>query len=183
MRSSPRCDDSWNKGVPPTTSHSPLRERPTLNSKLGEIIGRVKVLTDIPVAVLTNGTLFHDPDVRKELRHADVVLPSMDAASEAVFRRINRPHGRLRLEEILAGLMEFRKEYHGQIWLEILFVKGINDSREEIRRLRRMAERIRPDRIHLNTVVRLPAESGVSALSHDELEAIREVFGPTCAIA
>src|SRR5512135_2583332 len=92
---------------------------PTLNSKLGEIIRAVKAMTSIPVAVITNGTLFSLEDVRYDLIVADVVLPSLDAATQEVFEKIDRPHPQLRIETIIEGLREFRREYKGQLWLEI----------------------------------------------------------------
>jgi len=156
---------------------------PTLNSKLGEIISEIKKMTTIPVAVLTNGVLLFREDVRKDLLQADVVLPSLDAASDQVFERINRPHGRLDIEEIIEGLVAFRKEFTGQIWLEILLVKGINDLTEELSLLKTVTEWIRPDIIHLNTVVRPPAEGWARRVEVEDLRRIRRYFGPSCRVA
>ena len=155
---------------------------PTLNTELGAMIRAVKALTGIPVAVLTNGTLFYLPEVRQDVRAADVVIPSLDAVSEPVFRKINRPHGRLRIDTIIEGLKQFRKEYSGQIWLEILLVQGVNDTDAEIRRLRQVANEINPDKIQLNTVVRPPAESGIRPVARERLEAIRNQFGEKAEI-
>ena len=156
---------------------------PTLNSRLGEIIRRIKEMTTIPVAVLTNGVLFYREDVRRDVAEADIVLPSLDAASDHVFEAVNRPHGRLDLDDLGAGLVAFRREYTGQIWLEILLVKGINDTMEELAMLKTAVDRIRPDIIHLNTVVRPPAENRAGRLEVEELRKIRRYFGPTCRVA
>jgi wyosine [tRNA(Phe)-imidazoG37] synthetase (radical SAM superfamily) len=156
---------------------------PTLNSKLGEIIRRIKEMTTIPVAILTNGVLLFREDVRRDLLQADIVLPSLDAASDHVFEAVNRPHGRLDLEEIIDGLVTFRREFLGQIWLEILLVKGINDTLEELALLKTAVDRIRPDVIHLNTVVRPPAESWARRVEVEELRKIRRYFGPICRVA
>ena len=156
---------------------------PTLNSKLGEIIKQIKEITTIPVAVLTNGVLLSREDVRRDLLQADVVLPSLDAASDRVFEAINRPHGRLDLEEIIDGLVAFRKEFTGQIWLEILLVKGINDTPEELELLKTIAGWIKPEIIHLNTVVRPPAESWARRVEVEDLRTIRRYFGSTCRVA
>lgn len=155
---------------------------PTLNSKIGEMIHAVKQLTKTPIAVLTNGTLLFDPAVRQDLLEADIVLPSLDAASPDAFRAVNRPHGRLDLDAIIEGLVQFRREFTGRIWLEILLVKDVNDSPEEIGYLKAAAAGINPDRIQLNTVIRPPAEPGVQPLTLEELERIREKFGERCEV-
>jgi wyosine [tRNA(Phe)-imidazoG37] synthetase (radical SAM superfamily) len=90
---------------------------PTLHSRLGALIDGIKKLTSIPVAVLTNGTLLYKKDVRADCAKADVVLPSLDAADEQTFRRINRPRSGLTVEQLISGLCAFRSEFTGQIWL------------------------------------------------------------------
>ncbi len=150
---------------------------PTLNADLGRMIEAVRAFTDIRIAVLTNGTLLYLPDVRRDLARADVVIPSLDAVSEDAFQRVNRPHGRLNLTDIIEGLKQFRREYAGQIWLEILFVKGFNDQPEHVRQLQRVVQEIRPDRVQLNTVVRPPAESDIEPVAQEWLEAVRRQIG------
>ena len=113
---------------------------PTLNSNIGEIIRGVKEITSIPVAVLTNSSLLTLEEVRKDLLEADLVLPSLDAITPSLFEYINRPHSSLRIEEILSGLIQFRKQYRGQIWLEILFCRGVNDGKDEIEKLKEAIE-------------------------------------------
>ena len=100
---------------------------PTLNKSIGWLIREIKKFTNIPVAVLTNSTLLSRAEVRKELAAVDVVVPSLDAATQRIFKKINRPHPSLRIEKIIEGLVKFRKEFKGQIWLEIMLVKGVND--------------------------------------------------------
>jgi wyosine [tRNA(Phe)-imidazoG37] synthetase (radical SAM superfamily) len=155
---------------------------PTLNSKLGEIIRTVKQVTSIPVAVITNGTLFSLEDVRYDLLSADVVLPSLDAASQEVFEKIDRPHPQLQIQSIIEGLKEFRKEYKGKVWLEIMLVKGFNDHAEEINRLKEVLDDIQPDKIQLNTVIRPPSEAGVEPISQARLREIQAIFGANCEI-
>ena len=146
---------------------------PTLNSRIGEIISEVKKLTGIPVAVVTNSSLLNREEVRRELQGADVVLPSLDVVSQSLFESLNRPHPSLKIEEIINGLIEFRKEFKNKIWLEVLLVKGINDAPEEIRKLAEVIEKIKPDKVQLNTVVRPPAEEDVFALNQKELRSIQ----------
>lgn len=150
---------------------------PTLHLRIGSIVRRLKEMTSIPVAVITNGALLWEEEVRNDLLDADVVLPSLDAVSPDVFGRINRPFFGIRLEKVIDGLVRFRQAYQGQIWLEILFCKGINDGPDELQRMKRVVERIHPDQIHLNTVVRPPSESFALPLTEEEMEGIRRFFG------
>jgi wyosine [tRNA(Phe)-imidazoG37] synthetase (radical SAM superfamily) len=150
---------------------------PTLNADLGRMIRSVKDLTEIPVAVITNSSLMADPGVREDLLPADLVVPSFDAASDKVFRLINRPHPDLELDQIRQGLVRFREQYGGEIRLEILLLEGINDHPGELELLRQAAREIRPDGIDLNTAVRPPAEASVKALSYEQMEKVRDHFG------
>jgi len=129
------------------------------------------------VAVLTNSTLLSRAEVRKELAAAEVVVPSLDAATQPVFEKINRPHPSLKVEKIIDGLAKFRKEFKGQIWLEIMLVKGVNDSPAHLKKLKEAVDRINPDKIHLNTVVRPPAEKTARPLTPEEMNKIKDVFG------
>ncbi|MDI6698266.1 MAG: radical SAM protein [Candidatus Saccharicenans sp.] len=150
---------------------------PSLNRSLGRLIRKIKKMTDLPVAVLTNSTLLSRPGVRQELSAADIVVPSLDAATQTVFKKINRPHPSLRADKIIDGLIRFRRQFKGRLWLEILLVRGINDSPAHLKKLKAAVEKINPDRIHLNTVVRPPAENRARPLSPEELSRIKEFFG------
>ncbi|MFZ5905810.1 MAG: radical SAM protein [Nitrospirota bacterium] len=155
---------------------------PTLNADIGVLIEEVKEYTSLPVAVLTNGTLLFREDVQNDLLHADVVLPSLDAASLPVFRRVNRPHPALNIETVLDGLKKFRGIYGGRIWLEIMLIRGVNDSAEELSRIRNAVTAIRPDRVHLNTVVRPPAEMHAKPLSREEMRTVKRVLDEDCEV-
>ena len=155
---------------------------PTLHSKIRSIIKGIKEITTIPVAVITNGSLLCEREVREDLLQADVVLPSLDAVSPEIFMKINRSHKKLFIERVIEGMVEFRKIYKGQIWLEILFCKGVNDGQDELLKMKSAIDRIRPDRIHLNTVVRPPSEEWVVPLSQMEMEEIKVFFGEKASI-
>ncbi len=155
---------------------------PTLHSKIGLIIDGIKAMTTLPVAVITNGALLYEEEVRKDLLRANRVLPSMDAASPEIFEKINRPRRGFSVEKVIEGLVEFRRVYTGQIWLEILFCKGVNDSQSELAEMKKAVEQIKPDQIHLNTVVRPPSERWAFALDRQEMEAIRAFFGEKASI-
>jgi wyosine [tRNA(Phe)-imidazoG37] synthetase (radical SAM superfamily) len=150
---------------------------PTLNSSLGTLIRRIKQMTSIPVAVLTNSTLLVRPSVRRALLAADVVVPSLDAATATSFQKVNRPLPSFKVGEVIAGLEKFRREFKGQIWLEVMLVRGINDSPGDIAALKTAISRIKPDRIQLNTVVRPPAERWARPLVAKALEKIRRTLG------
>lgn len=127
---------------------------PTLNSRTGDVIDLIRGMCSVPLAVLTNGTLLSDPAVRKELMSADLVLPSLDAATAGAFQRINRPHPVLSVKNYIKGLCDFRSEFSGRIWLEVLILPGFNDHRENLDSLREVLAEMKPDRIQLNTLDR-----------------------------
>lgn len=140
---------------------------PTLYSGLGELITELKKVTTVPVAVITNGSLLTRPEVQEALLHADIVLPSMDACNEKAFRQINRPHFSVKYEEVQKGLIEFSQTYGGQLWLEIMFVAGINDNSASLDEFAAMLPKIKYDRVYINTPVRPPAEAFVKAPSKE----------------
>lgn len=146
---------------------------PTLSSDLGKIICRAREVVDVPIAVITNSALLTSGVVRSEVAKADVVLPSLDAATQGTFNAINRPAPGLRIEEIIEGLKDFRREFRGEIWLEVMLVKGVNDHEAEL--IAKAAESIGPDRVQLNTVVRPPAEP-VSPLCEKEMLEMLDIF-------
>jgi wyosine [tRNA(Phe)-imidazoG37] synthetase (radical SAM superfamily) len=155
---------------------------PTLSSDLGALIDGIKAITDIPVAVLTNGTLLSDPEVRAALSKADVVAPSLDAVSEDVFSLVNRPHESLSAAAIVDGLVAFAREYKGRIWLEVVFVEGINDGSDEVGKIAEIVERVQPDKVHVNTVVRPPAVSSARPVAPDRLHEIARRLGPRAEV-
>jgi wyosine [tRNA(Phe)-imidazoG37] synthetase (radical SAM superfamily) len=155
---------------------------PTLNSRLGELIEGIKKITDIPVAILTNGTLLYKQDVRADCAKADVVLPSLDAGDEQIYQRINRPHSGLSIEKLILGLCAFRNEFAGRIWLEVFFIEGFNTDNEQIAKIKDAIDRIRPDKVQLNTAVRPTAEPGIKSLDAEKLQAIAEELGEKCEV-
>ena len=151
---------------------------PTLNIRFGEVLEFIKThWPEVPVAVLTNGSLFFNEQVRRELLHADIILPSLDSALERSFRKIDRPVNEIILKEIISGLEQFRQEYHGQIWLEVFILPGYNDDEENLYALKLAFERIRPDRIQLNTLDRPGTKKGLSPAKMVELQAIADYWG------
>ncbi|HCC71557.1 MAG TPA: radical SAM protein [Bacteroidales bacterium] len=151
---------------------------PTLNIRLGDVMDFIKELKpDIPIAVLTNGTLLSDRQVRKELQGADIVLPSLDAATRGVFTRINRPAPGIDIDNYIRGLIDFRKEYKGKIHLEIFVLPGYNYERNELKELRKAIIRINPDSVQLNTLDRPGTVDNLRSAGREELEEIVESWG------
>lgn len=151
---------------------------PTLNSEIGRIVAFLKgAFPAQPVAVLTNGVSLSNAEVRAELADVDIVIPSLDAASDAVFRRINRPHSNLAIAAIIDGLVQFRREYNGRIWLEVFVVPGLNNSAKELSLLKEAILRIKPDKIQLNTLDRPGAVENIRAATQDELSSIFDLWG------
>ncbi len=131
---------------------------PTLYLGLGELILEIKKRTEKTIAVITNGALLYDPLVRKELGYADIVLPTLDAYDESSFKTINRPIGNLTFNQVLTGLQIFSKEYNGLLWLEMMFIKGVNDDLDSLNKYIDILKEIKYDKLYLNTPVRPPAE-------------------------
>jgi wyosine [tRNA(Phe)-imidazoG37] synthetase (radical SAM superfamily) len=155
---------------------------PTLNENLGAMIKEVKKSVNTPIAVITNSSSLWIEEVRNDLFNADVVLPSLDAASDEVFKSINRPQANLELTFIIEGIKSLKKDYKGRIWLEIMLIKGVNDTPDELQKLRFILNDLKVDKIHLNTVTRPPSEKNAGPLNRKELEKIKKFFGDNCEI-
>ena len=147
---------------------------PTLFSRLEDLISRIKNITDIPVAVLTNGSLLWLPEVSKALKSADMVVPSLDAGSSQIFQYVNRPHKDITFSKMLQGLVEFRKDYNGQYWLEVFLLAGVTTPEMEINRLKTCINAIQPDKVQVNTVTRPPAEGFAEPVPQKQLQTITE---------
>ncbi|MDD5109241.1 MAG: radical SAM protein [Candidatus Omnitrophica bacterium] len=155
---------------------------PTLNTCIGELIDQAKAITGASIAVITNSTLLGDPLVRKGLLKADLIVPSLDAVDAQIFKQIDRPDEGVKLDEIIDGLVALRKEFSGEVWLEIMLVKGVNDDFGHIKELKKIIQRINPDKIQLNSPMRSTAEKDVLAVERNKLEKIKEIFGDKAEI-
>lgn len=155
---------------------------PTLNSKIGVLIAEIKRITSIPVAVITNSSLLGDPLVRHELLPADLIVPSLDSVLPNIFIEMNRPHPDVKLERIIDGLAALRKEFRGKIWLEVMLVAGVNDDLRHIKKLGEVIEKINPDKVQLNSPVRLTAEEHILPVEKRKLEKIKKILGDKAQI-
>jgi len=150
---------------------------PTLHSGIGWLIRQVKALSDIPVAVITNGSLLYLPEVREELAPADAVLPTLDAGSARLYRQIDRPHPTLTFERLTGGLKAFRQSYRGKLWVELMLVKGLNDDEAALRDLAAVLRDIGPDEVHVLLPDRPPAETWVQPTDEEGLLRAAAILG------
>jgi len=155
---------------------------PTLYSRVAELIDRIKVMTDVPVAVLTNGSLLWQEEVRRQLMKADLVIPSLDAGDEVMFRLVNRPHENVSFEQMLAGLVDFRREFQGDYWLEVFVLGAYTAIKADFAELAKCVRLIEPDRVQLNTVTRPPAESFAIGISRERLAELATTFNPPAEV-
>ncbi|MDP8267251.1 MAG: radical SAM protein [Candidatus Tenebribacter davisii] len=152
---------------------------PLLHNGIGQVITFIK--SNYPkykLAILTNSTLLYDQNVRKEILGIDLLLPSLDAVSKKVFKKLNRPNPKLDNDEIIDGLIEFSKDFSGTIWLEVFIVPGLNDTKEELELLKNTITKIAPDQVQLNTLDRPGTESWIEPVSKNKMEEIAAFFKP-----
>jgi len=149
----------------------------TLHASLGWLIREVKALTGLPVAVITNGSLLYLPEMRLELSPADAVLPSLDAGNAVLYRKINRPHPEVNFKRLVEGLIAFRSEYQGKIWVEVMLIRDLNDTEAALREIAAALVRIQPDEVHILLPDRPPAENWVQPPGEDGLLRARAILG------
>ena len=150
---------------------------PTLHSGIGELIRFIRFQWGkIPVAVLTNGTLLYDGGLRRELQDAALVIPSLDAVTKPVFRKINRPSPKLSPDRIIDGLIRFRGSFEGRLLLEVFIVPGLNDTEAELTHIKNVIGDIEPDRVQLNTLDRPGTVSGIRAATRAELQGVLDFW-------
>ncbi len=152
---------------------------PTLNSGIGDVIKFLKLeFPQYKLALLTNSTLLTILDIHQELLPLDVIIPSLDAVSENIFQKINRPVAGIKAQDIIEGLIKFNKQFTGELWLEIFIVPGINDADDEIRKFKHIITRIKPDKVQLNTLDRPGTEPWVNSVEDKDLLRIVKSFKP-----
>ena len=150
---------------------------PTLHASLGQTIREVKSFSPIPVAVITNGSLLYRPEVREELLPADAVLPTLDAGNDRLYLSVNRPHPEISFERLVEGLIAFRHAYTGKLWIEVMLIKGVNDTEEALREIGEILNRIVPDEVHINLPIRPPAEAWVEPTDEEGLMRATAILG------
>ena len=155
---------------------------PTLYAGIGDIIAGIRGFTDIPIALITNGSLLWDEEVRREIADAHLIIPSLDAGNALMFGAVNRPHPDISFEKMLEGLTALRDDFAGTIWLEVFILSGYTADIEEVKSIAACAKQIRPDRIQLNTVTRPPAEEFAMTVTREKLESLCGYFEPKAEV-
>jgi wyosine [tRNA(Phe)-imidazoG37] synthetase (radical SAM superfamily) len=155
---------------------------PTLYSRMDELIAGVRSMTDIPVAVLTNGSLLWRDEVRRQLMDAHLVIPSLDAGHSSLFQAINRPHESISFDRMLEGLIAFREEYYGEYWLEVFLLAGHTAMDSEISKIAECVGRIKPDRVQLNTATRPTAEEYAVMVDRGRMSDLAAGFDPPAEV-
>ncbi|MBC8350436.1 MAG: radical SAM protein [Planctomycetes bacterium] len=155
---------------------------PTLHAGLGRMIGALKSFTDIPIAVITNGSLLYLPEVRRALLSANAVLPTLDAGTERLYQRIDRPMSELSFAKLVGGMDAFRQEFTGQLWLEVMLIRGLNDSEEALLDLAAVISQIQPDQVHINLPVRPPTVHSIEVPDNKSLFRARAILGDVAQV-
>lgn len=155
---------------------------PTLNSDIGMLIGRVKEITNIPVAVLTGGGLLYKEGAVNDIKNADLIKVSLDAPNDRILKKINRPHYNINFQNNLDGLKQLLSSFNGKVWLEIMLIGGLNDGIDEVNEFKNIIDGIDIvgngiEKIHLNTSVRPTGGKNVLIPDHKRLLKIREILG------
>jgi wyosine [tRNA(Phe)-imidazoG37] synthetase (radical SAM superfamily) len=155
---------------------------PLLHKSIGRILRDVKAMTQIPVALLTNGSFLHLPDVRNEVSVVDAVMPTIDAGSAEMFKRVNRPHPGIAFDAYIDGLVAFGREYEGELWPEVMLVKGVNDTEDALKDIANILQRIGPDEVHVSLPTRPPAETTVEPPDDEGLLRAVAILGETARV-
>ena len=150
---------------------------PTLYKDLEELILKAKTFSNKPICVITNGALLYNEEVVKVLLLSDIVLPSLDAGDERSFIRINRPHPDIKFESVIQGFIDFRRLFKGKLWIEIMIMKAINDSKKELLKIKEKIDLIKPDKIDINIPLRPPLEKWVKIPDKSIFVLLDEIFG------
>jgi wyosine [tRNA(Phe)-imidazoG37] synthetase (radical SAM superfamily) len=155
---------------------------PTLHSHFGEVLRFIRDGSSIPAVLLTNGTLLYLPEVRDAASHADIVKISLSAWDQASYGLVNRPHPQLKFDQLVEGQKAFRRQFRGELWMEVFLVQGLNSTPSDVSRIASLAGEIKPDRIQLNTAVRPPAEGFAKPLSMDRMLSLCHLFHPNAEV-
>jgi len=155
---------------------------PTLHTRFGDILRFIRDRTDIPIALLSNGSLFCCPGVRAAAVQADVVKLSLSTWDQLSFNHVNRPCPDILFSQMLDGFRAFRDEFGGKLWIEVFVMAGVNDAREDVGKIAALVKTIGPDEIQLNTAVRPSAEKHVRAVPRAELDNLADLFCPAARV-
>ncbi|MBN2451631.1 MAG: radical SAM protein [Lentisphaeria bacterium] len=155
---------------------------PTLNSGFGRVIEFARDAGGIPVALLTNGSLLADPEVRAQAARANVVKVSLSAWDASSLEHINRPDPSIGFKGLIEGQWLFRNEFQGELWMEVFLVWGANSTPKDVRGIADLVRAIGPDKVQLNTAVRPPCEEYAHPVPEEQLQELARLFEPTAEV-
>ena len=155
---------------------------PTLHSEFGKVLAFLRD-KPIPSVLLTNGSLLTDPAVRDAAALANVVKVSLSAWDQTSFEWVNRPHAALDFSSVIEGLIRFSEMFDGELWLEVFLLSGINAAIRDVTRIAKIANSLKPERIHLNTIARPPAENFAVAVPPEAMTELTGLFDPPATVA
>lgn len=155
---------------------------PTLNIRISDLINQIRKISSLKIAVLTNSSLLAQASLRREILGVDLIVPSLDAVTQELFVKVDRPHQDIKIEEIINGLIALRREFRGKIWLEVMLIKSLNDDIRHIRKLKEAIDRINPDKVQINSPVRTTSEEGVFSVAKSKLKKIKDILGDKAEI-
>lgn len=150
---------------------------PTLNVNIERMIKEIRAVSNVSLALITNSASLVEEKVRKEVLGVDLIVPSLDAVTQDIFEKIDRPACGIKIEDVIKGLIELRREFKGKIYIEIMFIKDINDSFDYALRFKKAVDQINPDRLQINIPVRSVVERWAVAPDAKRLQAIKQILG------
>jgi len=148
---------------------------PTLDINLGKEIELFKPM-GIKIAVITNSSLIWDVKVRGDLSKADWVSVKIDAISQNIWRKINRPHGSLKLQEVLAGISEFSHSFKNELATETMLIQNINDHSEELEKIADFINDLKLKKSYISIPIRPPAEKWVKSAGENKINRAFQIF-------
>ena len=155
---------------------------PTLNSEFGRVIRFLRGRTPIPVALLTNGSLLSNPQVRDAAATANVVKVSLSVWDQASLQHVNRPHASIKFKTMLDGMLRFREGFKGELWIEVFLAWGTNTTVSDVLKIAGLIHVLKPERVQLNTAIRPPCEDYAYVVPRHRMEALSELFTPPAEI-
>ncbi|MBN2412923.1 radical SAM protein [candidate division KSB1 bacterium] len=155
---------------------------PTLHSRFGDVLEFIRTHTRIPAVLLTNGTLLDQPGVQEAAARAHIVKVSLSVWDTASYVNINHPHPNLKFDQLVEGLIQFRANFKGRLWMEVFLIDGMNSGPNDVKKIAQLARQINPDCIHLNTAVRPVHHDFVKPLTGEELNSLAPLFDPPAEV-
>ncbi len=149
---------------------------PTLYANIKHLIREIKNISDVPVCVITNGSLFYKQEIRSSIMLADLIIPSLDAGCEATFKKINMPNSAITFDKMVEGLISFSRVYKGRIWLEVFVIENVNDNMEEMKLISDIVSKMKVEKVQLLTADRPIAYKEYKPVSYEKLQELSKYF-------